>query len=188
MKVKPWPIELVLVFIIGVMAWAFFRRQSPSFYRLSWNFSPSFVSSPKSTALTLEKLFVGKYENQRITVRGQVRPAPAVCQRQSCPPADSCCGCPPNIGLQMSGQYLLQLEASCRRQACRYDCGDWQKNKVYEVTGVLSVGWPNQYRLTVENKRLVSSRRGWLTTVVNFWQDFRSFLRGLTQKGDYLIQ
>jgi hypothetical protein len=189
MKNKTWLIELLLVLIIAFGAYSFLRSRNPVFHRLSWQTNVPLLSrpTPAGHALTLPQLFAGHYQGQRVTVVGQVKAVPAVCQKQICPSTDRCCGCPHQVALQMSGEYLLQLSAVCSRQGCGYSCGDWQKNQTYEVTGTLTVSWPNQYRLVVDSQKLLPRSFGPFASFSTFFSNLWSLLRNLTSEGEYLI-
>jgi hypothetical protein len=91
------------------------------------------------------------YSQERITLRGKVIRQPAVCKKLACPAEDRCCGCPPSVGLMIADEIgdpakeitkTLNLtdingDSLCRRadNACRYDCGDWVLDNVYDVDG-----------------------------------------------------
>ncbi|MFH1840588.1 MAG: hypothetical protein ABH807_00295 [Candidatus Shapirobacteria bacterium] len=188
MKAKSWSRELILVLVIALAAFVFLWRLSPDFYRLSWR-RPMFMvtdSAVSSEALTLKQLFAGNYHEQRVVVEGKLEQSPAVCPQAECPADDRCCTCPDKVNLQMSDQYLLQLDAFCFRNDCGYDCGDWQKGKNYQVTGFLKVAWPNQYFLKVESKKLLAANflQSLTETMAQLTSQFKDFFK----PGDFVIR
>lgn len=95
---------------------------------------------------------MASYNKEKITLRGKVIRQPAVCKKIACPAEDRCCGCPQSVDLTIADDIedpakeikeVLKLTDAkgnswCRRitNACRYDCGDWVPNNVYDVDGV----------------------------------------------------
>lgn len=150
-----------------------------------------------------------KYNKQKITIQGKIRLEPAVCEMKKCLPEEPCCGCPQtrNISLydvesflasKSSGRLrLLGIEGKgfCSRLAksCRYDCGDWQDNAIYEVKGRFfseppPPGWQMSldYYFQVEDKSLIR-RISINESIASIVREITAFFKGLTGSGYYVL-
>jgi hypothetical protein len=138
-----------------------------------------------------------KYHNEKITLRGRASLSPVLCEKKECG-NDPCCGCPDqrdlilqDVGtiLKSSGKEKLVLKdiftetSLCKRKAlsCDYDCGDWTKGAIYDVSGVFYAeappsGWQKSlnYFFKLERKNLVRT--------INLGESFGNFLNDLGER------
>lgn len=151
------------------------------------------------------------YMDQFVIVRGQVIPEEVVCERISCPPEDSCCGCPKRRNLiiidpsasiirQLPGKLLLlteEKEPLCYREedSCDYECPDWQIKGLYEVRGIFRATPPPlgtalriyfEYYLEAQEKDLVKTV-GIFDRLGALFTDLKEFITRSTSETYYII-
>lgn len=151
-----------------------------------------------------------KYNQQEIVIRGKVIPAPVVCERKTCPPDDLCCGCPTERNLiivdegrgltpETKGQLRLLDPTGmpfCQRHVtdCDYDCQDWVKGAVYDVSGTFYAEPPPwAWKLALEYYFQVSSKNrvrtiGLGESLGNILEDVKEMFKQLTTSGYYVVQ
>lgn len=171
---------------------------------------PTQLTEPQESILTPTKVIASKstYHKETITIRGIVKPEAVVCQRQECPGNDSCCSCPLdrniiiedlsfNISDTIKEQLKLlgaDLQPLCQRRplTCQYNCSDWVKGAIYDVTGIffaepqqgLKVSL-NTY-LQVENKQLVKNPSV-VDSLKNTIDSVQKMIQYFQSSGSYVI-
>jgi hypothetical protein len=150
-----------------------------------------------------------KYNLQEIVIRGRVKPEPVVCERKECPANDACCGCPTERDLILTdtGKVLTSEEGTlklvdtklgksfCSRRSytCDYDCGDWVKGAIYDVSGKFFAdspppGWQMSlnYYFQVESKELVK-KVSFKETFGNFINEMKNKIASFKTSGQYVL-
>ncbi len=150
-----------------------------------------------------------KYSQQKIVIRGRVKPEEAVCERRECPADDPCCGCPPEKDLiiydadvvltSKTGGRLRLLDSKgksfCQRRQlkCDYHCQDWIGGAIYNVSGLFYAeppppGWKLSldYYLQVESKELVK-RVGFVELLGNLLREIKEMVARIKTSGYYIL-
>lgn len=148
-----------------------------------------------------------KYDQQEVVIRGRASPEPVVCERKECPTNDSCCGCPVERDLILAdaGKVLTSQEGAmrlieagkslCQRRpySCDYNCGDWVKGAIYDVSGKFFAespppGWKLSlnYYFQVESKNLVK-KVSFKETFGNFISEMKNKIASFKTSGQYVL-
>lgn len=185
---------LLLASLIGYVIW--FNLTNDQYVQLSRQNK----ETPLAGALLPSQILNGSaaYNRQKITLRGRVNTAIAVCERKACPAEDACCGCPSQRNLRIDdaeaslisgGQKILTIldargESFCLRSttSCDYDCQDWFLGGVYDVRGTFGT---DSFR--VETKTLIKKPNP-LDSLGNFLLDIKKKIGGLRTSGSYVLQ
>lgn len=137
------------------------------------------------------------YHLKRITLRGKVSVEPVVCEKKTCPVDDNCCGCPANRDLVMGGLKLLDSTGKqfCLRikGGCKYDCRDWVKETIYDVSGQFYAepppsGWKmslNHYFL-VDGKTALG-RLSFGNSLSNLFKEIKGWVENWRSSGAYVL-
>lgn len=148
-----------------------------------------------------------KYDRQEVIIRGRINQEPTVCERKECPTNDICCGCPPERDLILAdaGKVLTSQEGAmrlieagkslCQRRpySCDYDCGDWVKGAIYDVSGKFFAdspppGWQMSlnYYFQIEGKELVK-KVSFKETFGNFISEMKNKIASFKTSGQFVL-
>lgn len=209
-KKKKILIVLVVLFILIIPA--FLVVLSATWLGRSW-IKPEAAEEEKVTEYLTPKQVLTekiKYQNEFLTIRGELIMADMVCGRKECP-EDPCCGCENErdllivdtgtsiIGSQEGRMRLLDNEQNsfCQREknSCQYQCPGWQVGEIYDVRGIFRAEPPPRgtglkmyldYYFEVHGSNSVGSL-GLMEKLRTLFKDLRELINRSGSGGYYIL-